>query len=151
MASNWDIKQLVAGLIFATIGTVAVFMSLQLDVGTPIRVGPGGFPLLLGTILTVLGFVHIVMGVLSKRRITLGNWRERSIYLIPLSVLVFGLTVDRVGLPIATAVTSLVAMLSNRKFRWLETLVITFILTLFSVVLFIYGLDLPLPLLPRGF
>ena len=63
MTGHWDRKKILAGIVFAGVGFTAAVLSLRLDVGTVTRLGPGGFPLLLGSILAILGLAHIVSAV----------------------------------------------------------------------------------------
>ncbi|HLI20735.1 MAG TPA: tripartite tricarboxylate transporter TctB family protein, partial [Stellaceae bacterium] len=72
----------------------------------------------------------------------------RAIYLIPLAVVFFALTVERFGLVIAIIGTSIIACLANPTIRIVELAVMSVALAIFGAVVFVYGLNLPLSLWP---
>ena len=148
MTRRGEIKKLITGGIFFAFGAAGTAMSLRYDLGTPTHVGPGGFPLLLSLILAGLGLANIVMGALAPFEGGLGSWRARAIYLIPLSVVFFGLTVERIGLVPAIVGTTLIAGLANPKINLVEIAVMCAVLAVFGAGLFVYGLNLPFSLFP---
>lgn len=148
MVRHGDIKKLITGGIFFAFGAAGSAMSLRYDLGTPTHVGPGGFPLLLSIILGGLGLANIVIGALSPYEGGLGSWRSRAIYLIPLSVVFFGLSVERIGLVPAIIGTTIIAGLANPKINIVEIAVMCVALAVFGAGLFVYGLNLPFSLFP---
>ena len=148
MTRRGDIRKLVTGAIFFAFGTAGTILSLGYSLGTPTHVGPGGFPLLLSLILAGLGLANIVAGLAAPYDRDLGSWRARSIYLVPLSVVFFGLTVEPLGLVIAIIGTALIACLANPRVRLVEAAVMSVVLAVFGAGLFVYGLNLPFSLFP---
>jgi len=144
-----EVKKLATGGIFLAIGIAGIVLALGYDLGTPTKVGPGGFPLLLSIILAGLGLANILRGALEPYAGGLGSWRARAIYLVPLSVVFFGVTVERLGLVPAVIGTALIACLANPTARVIEVAIITVVLVIFSAGLFIYGLNLPFSLFAR--
>jgi hypothetical protein len=143
-----EIKKIITGVIFAGFGITGILMSLGYNLGTPTRVGPGGFPLLLSIILAGLGIANIIIGSLSAYDTGLGSWRPRAIYLIPLSVIFFGLTVRPFGLVPAIIGTTLIACFANPKINLIEIAIMCVVLSAFGAGLFVYGLNLPFSLFP---
>jgi hypothetical protein len=123
-------------------------MAYGYDLGTPTHVGPGGFPLLLGLILAGLGLANLVQGAFSAYDGGFGSWRARAIYLIPLAVVFFGLTVERIGLVPAIVGTTIIACLANPTIRVLEIALMCAVLAIFGAGVFVYGLGLPFSLFP---
>ncbi len=148
MTRRGDINKLVTGGIFFAFGVAGIVMSLGYNLGTPTRVGPGGFPLLLALILAALGLANIVSGLLAAHGEGLGSWRARSIYLVPLSVVFFGVTIERIGLVLAIIGTVIIAGLANPRIRLIEIAVISVVLAAFGTGVFVYGLNLPFSLFP---
>ena len=142
--------KLAAGIIFAGAGLAAAGMSAKLPLGDSIRLGPGVFPLVLGGLLTVMGFVHIVLGVHSGEYKPIGKLISKPVILIPLSAVAFGLTIDRFGLVPAVVVTTVLACSADRKPRVIDIVIMTVLLTGFSVGIFYYSLRMPFSLF-RGF
>ena len=149
MRSRGETKTIVTGAIFLAFGLVGALMALRYDLGTPTRVGPGGFPLLLSAILGVLGIANIVLGASKPYRGGLGSWRARGIYLIPLSVIFFGVTVERIGLILAIIGTVIIACLANPSTRMIEIAIMCAALAIFGAGLFVNGLHLPFSLWPE--
>lgn len=143
-----DIKKILTGGIFLAFGIAGAVLSLGYDLGTPTRVGPGGFPLLLSVILAGLGLANLIMGVLAPYQGGLGSWRARSIYLVPLSVVFFGVTVEPLGLVAAIIGTTFIACLANPTIRVLEVAIMCVGIAIFGAGLFVYGLNLPFSLFP---
>jgi hypothetical protein len=148
MPRHGDLKTIVTGVIFLGFGVTGALMALRYDIGTPTHVGPGGFPLLLSIILGALGLANIVLGSAKPYRGGLGMWRSRAIYLIPLSVVFFGLTVERWGLIPAIVGTVVIAGFANPKTRLVEIAIMCVALAAFGAGLFVYGLNLPFSLFP---
>jgi hypothetical protein len=148
MTRRGDIKKIITGGIFFGFGATGIAMALRYDLGTPTHVGPGGFPLLLALILAGLGLANIMIGAAEPYAGNLGSWRSRAIYLIPASVVFFGLTVERIGLVPAIIGTTIIAGLANPKINFLEIAAMCIALSLFGAGLFVYGLNLPFSLFP---
>jgi|SRR5215471_2953029 hypothetical protein len=149
MTRNWDRKKILAGIIFAGVGLTAVVLSLGLDVGTVTRLGPGGFPLLLGSILAVLGLAHIATAAQPTNDGHLDAWEgkaSKAVLLIPLSAVAFALVIGRFGLVPAIIASVLVGGLANPTVRVLELVVLCIGLAAFGAGLFVYGLGLPFTL-----
>ncbi len=148
MTRRGEIRKIVTGAVFFACGVAGIALSLGYDLGTPTHVGPGGFPLLLGIILAGLGFANIVIGCLHEYAGSLGSWRPRAIYLIPLSVVFFGMTVEPFGLVPAIVGTTIIACLANPRIRVVEMAILCVALSIFGAGLFVYGLNLPFSLFP---
>lgn len=148
MERRGEIKKIITGGIFFAFGAAGAVMSLGYSLGTPTKVGPGGFPLILSIILSGLGLTNIVNGLRTPYDGGPGSWRARSIYLVPLSVIFFGLTVQSLGLVIAIVGTTFIACLANPAIRLVEVAIMCVVLAVFGAGLFVYGLNLPFSLFP---
>jgi hypothetical protein len=140
-----NIRDIGAGLIFIVIGILFGLGSLELELGTPLRMGPGYFPLVLAGILVVLGLVILAQGFGHP---TMGAlvvpWR--GLVLILAAPVVFGLTVRGLGLVPALMLVVLIAAFASRRMSMPLALVLTVALSLFCVLVFSFGLGLPLRL-----
>lgn len=148
IARRGDVRKLAVGGIFFAFGAAGIALALGYDLGTPTHVGPGGFPLILSTILAALGFANLVRGALAPYAGGLGAWQARAIYLVPLAVVFFGLTVERFGLIAAIVGSTIIAGLANPTIRVLEIAIMCAALAIFGAAVFVYGLDLPFSLFP---
>ena len=142
-------KDFGAGVMFIAFGAAAMFIARDYRFGSAMRMGPGFFPTILGGILVVFGVCITAVGLLRGEKIQ-ERLSIRALVLLPLSLILFGLLIQRAGFIPAIVLLIFIAALSGRQFRFLEVLVLTGILVVATVSLFIWGLGLPYPLF-KGF
>ena len=140
------LKDVLAGAIFIALGLAFALGALAYEVGDPLRMGPGYMPLALGILVTALGIGVIIKGFLAGEGGAIGGVEWRAVVLIVAALLFFGLTVRGLGVAGALFGTTLLAALARDRTSPVEALAIATGLTLLSVVLFIYVLQLRLPL-----
>ena len=139
-------KDLSAGLLFIAIAGLFAAGTIDLDLGTPLKLGPGAFPLLLAGVLALLGLVILAQAFRTPGTdIVAMPWR--GIVLIAVAPILFGLTVR--GLGLAAAIAAVVAVSAFASHRMSLKLAIALIigLTLFCVLVFHVGLGLPVRLI----
>ena len=142
-------KDFWAGVMFAGFGLVAVLVAKNYPIGTTLRMGPGYFPSLMGVILIAFGLYVMIRG-LRKAEMIKGHWSIRSLIILPISVVVFGVVMELLGFIPALIAGVFSSAISGREFKFFEVLVLATVLTLLSVALFIWGLGLPYQLI-KGF
>jgi hypothetical protein len=135
-----------SGLMLVAIGVAAMLIAREYDFGTARRMGPGYFPVLLGGALVLFGIYLIAKGLRTPEAIE-GNWSLRALVVLPLSMVLFGVLMDRAGFVPAMVVLVFGSALAGTEFRLLEVALLTLALTVFAVLVFIWGLGLPYPLL----
>jgi hypothetical protein len=135
-------KDVLAGLLFAAFGTIALLVAQGYKLGTTMRMGPGYFPAVLGGILLLFGGFLVWRGLRRPEAIE-GGWGWRPLALVTLSMLLFGFLLPRLGLVPAIAATLVVSAMAGREFRWKEALVLVAVLEAFAVLLFVGLLKLP--------
>jgi Tripartite tricarboxylate transporter TctB family len=143
------VTDILAGLIFVVFGLAFAITSLSYELGTPLRMGPGYFPLVLGGILVALGLLIMGKGFVSGSgdEGRLGSIPWRALFLIVLAVVFFGLTVRGLGLVPATAVTALLTALASHRTSLLAAVAVAAGLTVLCVLIFVLALQLRLPLI----
>ena len=142
------VTDIVAGLIFVAFGLAFAAASLRYELGTPLRMGPGYFPLALGAMLVLLGLLIVGKGLIpvAGAEGQLGNVPWRALVLIVAAVLFFGLTVRGLGIVPATAVTALLTALASYRTGILAAVAIAAGLTVLCVLIFLLALQLRLPM-----
>jgi hypothetical protein len=141
-------KDFLAGLMFVAFGVLGVVVGSEYRMGTAARMGPGYLPRLLSWTLVALGAVIMWRGVLGEHEaIERGRWGP--IILITLSIIAFALLIDPMGLLAAGAVLIMMGAFAAPPFKWPETLAATVLLLALSAAVFVWGLQLPITLLPR--
>ena len=140
-------KDFWAGLIFVAIGAGFIALATQYRYGDMHRMGPAMFPTLVGALLALLGAVIAVRAfVMSGEPVPRFHLRPLAVSL--LAIVLFGVTLQWLGLVTAVAVLVLVGACAARQVRPLESVALAVALVLFSVAVFVWLLGLPLPLWP---
>jgi len=142
-------KDFWAGMMFACFGVAAMFIARDYRFGSATRMGPGFFPTVLGGILVAFGVCLMAIGLRSGEKIQ-GRVSLRTLGLLTLSLILFGLLMQWAGFIPALVALVFLSAASGRDFRFLEILMLTVVLVAASAALFIWGLELPYPLF-KGF
>jgi hypothetical protein len=134
-----------AGVIFIAIGLLFGAGALHLELGTTLRMGPGYFPLMLAGLLVALGLAIVGYGLghSAPDRLTVA-WR--GLVLILAAPVVFGLTIRGLGLAPALALVALISAFASRRMSVALAVGLSLGLTAFCVLVFSFGLGLPLRL-----
>jgi hypothetical protein len=141
------LKDILAGLTFVALGLAFAVLASGYAVGTPVRMGPGFFPLALGGLLALIGGIIVVKGVLAGEGEAIGAVPWRALGLIFGAVLFFGLTVRGLGLVPSTFFAALMATFASRRTSVVAAVLITIGLTVLCVLIFVLALRLRLPLI----
>jgi Tripartite tricarboxylate transporter TctB family len=142
-------KDFWAGLIFVTIGLAFILLSQQYRLGDMHRMGPGMFPTLVGALLAVLGAAITLRAFVADGE-GVPRFYARPIGITFLAIVLFGIALAWLGLVAAIAVLVLIGAYAARDVRPLENAALAAVMVLFSVVLFVWVLGLPLPLWPNS-
>lgn len=147
MERRRSFTDVLGGGVFVVIGGAFVVVSLGYELGTPLRMGPGYFPLVVGGILAALGLAIVVKGLIAGEMLEFGSIPWRAVIVIVAAVVFFGLTVRGLGFAPTVAVTAFLTALASHRIRLLTAVAIAAGLTVASVLIFVGGLQLRLPLL----
>jgi hypothetical protein len=138
-----------AGVMLILIGAASILIAHAYPFGSTMRMGPGYFPSLLGGILALFGTYVLIIGLRRGEKITV-HCSTRALIVLPVSLIAFGLLMNHAGFIPAMAVLVFGSASAGQDFKFVEVLLLTFILTGLSVAIFIWGLGLPYPLI-KGF
>lgn len=145
---SFNVKDLAAGAVFAAIGLAFMAGALTLDIGSAFKMGPGYFPLMLSGLLALLGIIVMAKSVNMPPE-TIGTVPWRGLVLILAAPVIFGMTVRGLGLLIALPLAIVSAAAASRRTGLVAAIALVAGLSVFCVLVFSYGLGLPLPLLGR--
>ena len=145
------LKDILAGAIFVVLGLAFALGALAYDIGSPLRMGPGYVPLALGLTLAGFGALIIVKGFIAGEGEAIGEVDWRAIVLITAALLFFGLTIRGLGSVGALFGTSLLAALARSATSLREALLVAVGLTVLSLAIFVFALQLRLPLVGSWF
>ena len=139
---SFDPTNVVCGAFFILVGAIFAWQSLQVELGSWLRIGPGGMPLALSLLLVLLGAI-ILFAALREIGEPVGVIAWRGILFITLAPIIFGLTVRGLGFIGAVFITALFACFASFRMKPLYALALSAALTAFSIAVFSYALGLP--------
>ena len=134
-----------SGVMLIAVGATALVIARNYPFGTSLRMGPGYFPIVLGSILALFGLWFIVKAFRSTEKIEPG-WSLRALIVIPVSLVLFGILMTYGGFVPALIVLIFGSALASDEFNLLEVALLTVGLTIGCIAVFIWGLGLPYPL-----
>lgn len=157
----WNRDDLTAGLVFLGIGLFFAAITLSsLDIGSASAMGPGFFPLALCIILTLLG-----LGMVAKARQNAPSEASiaadeqaarppinlRALCFVIAAPVAFDLTLRSLGLVPALAAAIALAVAASHTIKIRQAVTIVVGMTVFCVVVFYYGLQVPVSLFNPNF
>jgi hypothetical protein len=142
-------KDFWAGMMLIGTGAAAMFIARDYRFGSALHMGPGFFPTILGGILIAFGICIMAVGLRNNEKIH-GRVALRALIMLPLSLVLFGILMKHAGFIPALVALVFVSAASGREFKIFEVLLLAVVLTVASAALFIWGLELPYPLI-KGF
>lgn len=137
-----DRANVLCGAIFIAFGAYFALTSLSIEVGTAFRMGPGFFPLMLATVLVILGLVIVVQAFRVEGE-PIGAIAWRGILLILPAPIFFGLTVRGLGFVPAIFLTALIASFASTRMKPVAAILLSAGVTIFSTLVFVQALGLP--------
>ena len=140
-------KDFWSGLMLIAIGGGAVFIARNYQFGSSLRMGPGYFPTILGGALVMFGLYFVIQGLRSGAEKLEGSWSLRALIILPLSLVLFGLLIDRAGFIPALLALIIGSATASRQFRLIEVLLFSVFLTAACVIVFVWALGLPYELI----
>jgi putative tricarboxylic transport membrane protein len=146
-------KDVLAGLLFIAVAAIGLWLSRDYPIGTALRMGTGYVPRLLCWLLLGLGVVVLVQGLREAqdaRPLSAGDISAlRPVVFVTASLVIFGLSIERLGLVVSILLLTGVGAVAARGLRPLETLAATLVLIVLSWGIFILGLGLTIPVWPE--
>ena len=146
-------KDVLAGLLFIGVAVFGLWLSRDYPIGTALRMGTGYVPRLLCWLLFGLGVVVLVQGLREaqdSRALSSADVSAlRPLVFVAASLVIFGLSIERLGLVISILLLIGVGAVAARGLRPLETLAAALVLILLSWGIFILGLGLTIPVWPE--
>lgn len=143
-------KDFWSGLMFIAVGAAFAWGATNYSFGSSARPGPAYFPFGLGVLMAILGgmilFKALTFEVEGGDKI--GAWAWKPLVMITATVAIFGWMLPHMGMVVALPILVVVAALAGDEFHWKDALISSIILTAGSWFIFIWGLNLTIPLWP---
>jgi hypothetical protein len=142
-------KDLLSGLVYIGFGVLTVSVARNYGIGDAMRIGPGVFPMLVGSLIVIIGLAlsaRAIYDPASSERVA--HWEVRPLFFVLLSVVAFSLLITTWGLVPAVIAVVLISYPAAREATLLELALISLILCAFAVAVFVYGLNIPMKIGP---
>lgn len=143
-------KDLVAGGLFVAIGLFFAIASLEYRLGTPGRMGPGFFPLMLGALLTVLGIGVVITSMRGEPEEDgrLETLNLRGLAIVVVATVSFALLIQSFGLLLTLAICAGLTSLASPGTKLKTILINMGVQLVIGFGIFHLLLKLQIPLLP---
>jgi putative tricarboxylic transport membrane protein len=142
--------ELAGGVLIFLFGAVTSYVSLKMPIGTFRAAGSGLFPLCLGLLLMALSGALVFRVLLQREK----EKKERTVKIpnLPRQVILFlgtmvlaTLLFSKLGYPLMSFLMLLALMRILGMKRWAWNVLLSFMVTGVSYILFVYWLKIPLP------
>lgn len=141
--AGFDALELAGGLMVLAGGCAVALGATTYRIGELTRMGPGYFPLVVGTVLALLG-VGLVLASRTTHS-TLPSLRVKPVLAVFAGLIFWALTIERLGLvPSTLGLVVLVSLAQDRPSLVMIGATAVFLIA-FSVGVFIYALGVPIP------
>lgn len=143
-------RDFVSGLMFIVVGVIFAVGATNYSMGSSAKPGAGYFPLILSVIMAILGAVVLFksLTIETEGGDPIGDIAWRPLLVIVASIAVFGLALPRLGMFATIPLLIVMVSFAGDEFSWKGVVANSIVLTLFSWVVFIWGLGLTIPLKP---
>ncbi len=142
-----DKRNFLAGLLLVGFGLGALLIARTYTMGTAFRMGSGYFPVMLASLLIVIGIIVACLAFRSGE-VKLPKVAWRPLIMVSAAVALFGLIIKGAGLLLATFAMVVVSRLARPGYPWIETVVLGVALSVLCAAIFYFGLRIQMPLLP---
>ena len=145
-----DMRDIVGGMLLTALGAFAAWHAYQrYDIGELNRMGPGYFPVALGTLLALLGLLIAIPAWFRQGEAIRVEWR--TVALVAASIGIFALTLKTLGLVLATVLAVLASSMADREIRWRGRAMVAVGVALVTYLVFSFGLGMILPVWPWSY
>jgi hypothetical protein len=139
-----------SGLLFLTCALAFLGIARKYDFGSPLRMGPSFFPVVLSVTLAVIGLTALLRSFATDGE-SLGGFAVKGLLLITFGTLLFAALIERAGIVVAVSAITIVSAYASVKFTWKQGVVMALVLSAFCALVFVYGLGVPMPILGNWF
>jgi hypothetical protein len=143
-------KDLWSGLFFFITGIIFVGLSRNYQMGVAMKIGPAYFPTLLGSLLALIGLALMARAFIRPGP-SVGHLAYSKIAWVVIANVLFAVSLRRLGLAVALILLVILSAYASKRFRWPAALCLAAGLSLGAVIVFIWLLKLPIPILGTWF
>jgi hypothetical protein len=134
-------KDFLSGVMFIAFGMGALYFGRNLQMGTPVRMGPGYVPHMLAYIMLALGgLIAVVALVKPGEAAEAPKWKP--ITMVTIGIVVFALLFETTGMFPALVALILISSWGGDEFKLWEVLANIVVLTILCILVFKVGLSM---------
>jgi hypothetical protein len=135
---------------FIVVGVIFAVGATNYSMGTSAKPGAGYFPLILSVIMAILGAIVLFksLTIETEGGDPIGSIAWRPLLVIVVSIAVFGAVLPRLGMFMTIPLLIVMVSFAGDEFGWMGVILNGVVLTAFSWFVFIWGLNLTIPLKP---
>ena len=139
-----------SGLMFIVVGVVFAVGATSYSMGSSAKPGAGYFPLILSVLMAILGAIVLFksLTIETEGGDPIGHIAWRPLLVVIVSIAVFGLALPRLGMFVTIPLLIVMVSFAGDEFSWKGVIANSIVLTAGSWVIFIWGLNLTIPLKP---
>lgn len=135
-------RDVAAGVPAILLGSAGLWLSRGYPFSTLTDMGPGFMPVIVSLLTVAVG---IGIAVRRRDRAANGHLAWRAMIFVFAAMIAFGLSIERLGLVVATICTTIICAYATPEARWTEAISLGIGFAIFTVLVFVYGLGQPLP------
>lgn len=140
-------RDFMSGVMFCGVGLGAAIVASGYGFGSPARMGPGFFPIVVGGLLAAMGLALIVQSLRHPETDEpVEALHFRPLFFISAAIVSFGILIEDRGLIAALVALIVIARFAGREGSLLELAVMVVVLIAVAVGIFVYGLNIYLRL-----
>lgn len=136
-------QNLIAGALSVAFGIFVMAIALHYPMGSLLRMGPGFFPCIIAVLIVLLGAVLFITGLHIRLDAPPIKIQWRSVIAIAAGVVLFAVSLERIGLVPATLALVLVSSLAEPQWQPRRAAVLAVVVTAFVYLLFVTVLQIP--------
>jgi putative tricarboxylic transport membrane protein len=139
-------QDVLAGVVLIGVALFALWAAGNLSQGRLGAVGPGMMPRATAVLVGVVGALVVLIAFVAPGP-RLERWSLRGPFFVCLALIAFAVTIRWMGLLVAGPLVAVVSSAASPETRIKEILIFGIAVTIFSIALFKYLLNLPIPVL----
>lgn len=145
-----------SAFVMVVLGVFIAYQSKQYDIGSLRVMGPGFIPFYCGVLLVLLGIIYFLVSFLlgedgGSTIFGLSKDRLRGWFFILLGMIAFVFLGDWFGFFIASFFLVLISSMGSTEFKWQSSILLAFGVAISGAFIFVYLLELQIPIFQIGF
>ncbi|MEZ5653700.1 MAG: tripartite tricarboxylate transporter TctB family protein [Burkholderiaceae bacterium] len=136
------LDEFIAAVVTAAIGAFIIVEASSYAKGTLTDMGPGYFPIVLGSVMILLAVIMLVTARTTEERKSVEAGQLRGTFFVAVAFIAFAFTIEAAGMLVSVFLAVFVSALGNRNTSWLTAALLAVATAVISALVFRVGLGL---------